>query len=155
MPSRPVSDPSRGRLGLPFVALVALAALGVPRVVAHDLDLAGPAVTWLLAIAPPVSWVIVVLGRRVPHPFTTLLVVGLLYGLMLGATHQVLWSEAFDGDSPRLGDQLADAPDWIHTTVTRSAAVLSSVAVGAVVGASAGAIAAALNRTRRHAAHHT
>jgi hypothetical protein len=154
MPAQPLSDRVRGRVGLPAVALVALAALGMPRVVAHDLDLAGPAVTWLLAIAPPVTWLAVVLARRVPQPFTTLLVIGLLYGAMLAATHQLLWSEAFDGDPPRLGDQLTGAPDWVHTTVTRGAAVLSSLAVGALVGAALGAIATALDRARRQPAHH-
>lgn len=142
----------RGRLGLPAVGLVALAALGVPRVVAHDLDLAGPAVTWLLAITPPAIWLVVVLARRVPQPFTTLLVIGLLHGVMLAATHQLLWAEAFNGDPPRLGDQLADAPDWVHTTVTRGAAVVSSLAVGAVVGAAVGALANALDRARRRPA---
>jgi hypothetical protein len=152
MPVRYLGD--RGRLGLPAAALVALAALGVPRVVVHDLDLAGPAVTWLLAIAPPAIWLVVVLAQRVPHPFTTLLVVGLLYGVMLAATHQLLWTEAFDGDPPRLGDRLSDAPDWVHTAVTRGGAVVSSVAVGALVGAAVGAVATALDRALRRPARH-
>jgi hypothetical protein len=139
-------DRVRARLGLPIMALVGLATLGVPRVVVHDLDLGGAAATWPLAIAPPVVWLVVVVARRVPQPFTTLLVIGALYGVMLAVTHQLLWTEAFDGNPPRLGDRFADAPDWVHTAVTRGVAILSSLATGALVGALVGAIGAALNR---------
>ena len=147
MTARRVDDRVRARLGLPLAAIVGLAALGVPRVVVHDLDVGGAATTWPLAIAPAVICLVVVVARRVPQPFITLLVVGALYGVMLAVTHQLLWTEAFGGDPPRLGDRLGDAPDWVHIAVTRGAAVLSSLAVGALAGAILGAVGAALNRT--------
>ena len=142
--------PARGRagLGLSVAALVALAALGVPRVVLHDLDIGGEAVNAALAVLVPVVWLAVVLARDVPRPFVTLVVIGLLYGVMLAVTHQILWNEAYDGDPPRLGDQLADAPDWVHSVVTRGGAVLSSLAIGLLVGAVTGAVATAIDRAR-------
>jgi hypothetical protein len=135
-------------LGLPVAALVGLAALGVPRVVLHDLDLSGAAVTRVLALVPPIAWLVVVLAARVPRPFVTLVSVGVIYGVMLAATHQLLWNEAYDGDPPRLGDNLADAPDWVHAVVTRGGAVVSSLVVGAALGALVGAIATVVTRRR-------
>lgn len=134
--------------GLPAAALVALAALGLPRVVVHDLDLAGPAVTWVLALAPPIAWIAVVLARRVPQPFTTLVTIGVLYGVMLAVTHQLLWVEAHDGAPPRLGDRLAGAPDVVHAVVTRGGAIVSSLVVGAALGALTGALATGIDRAR-------
>ncbi len=142
--------PTRGEsgLGLSGAALAALAVLGVPRVVLHDLELGGGAANALPALLVPVVWVAVVVRRAVPRPFAALVVVGLLYGAMLAVTHQILWAEAYDGDPPRLGDRLAEAPDWVHSVVTRAGAVLSSVGVGLSVGAVSGAVAAGIRRSR-------
>ena len=67
---------------------------------------------------------------------------------MLAVTHRALWDEAFDEESPRLGDNLADASVWVHSAVTRAAAFVSSLATGALVGAVIGAGAVLVRRTR-------
>lgn len=113
----------------------------VPRVVAHDLDLVGPAVNSVLVVAPIAVWLAVVLPKRVPHPFLTLLVIGVCYGILLAATHQVLWTQAHDGDPPRLGGNLEGTfSPGVEAVVLRFFAVFSSLLTGAGVGAAAGAV---------------
>jgi hypothetical protein len=125
----------------------ALAALGVPRAVAHDLDPGSAGVDLALGLAPPAMWVLVVILTRAETPFETLLTIGVIYGLLLALTHQVLWLEAFDGEPPRLGGNLADAPDSIHVALTRTGAVFSSLASGALTGAIGTALVAANERS--------
>jgi hypothetical protein len=143
-----VLDRLRELTGLPARALLALAALGLPRAVLHDLSHGGDGVNLLLSLAPPALWLAVVVRTAGAAPFTALLVIGLLYGIGLAAAHQLLWHEAHDGDPPRLGDNLADAADWVHATVTRTAAVVSSVLLGTALGAVLGAVATPLHRLR-------
>lgn len=137
------------QLGLSVPVIVLLAALAVPRGVLHDLDLAGPLLTALLALGPAAIWIVVALAMHVPRPLLTLVAVGVTYGIFLAITHQILWTEAFDGDPPRLGGNLADAPAWAHEALTRAGGVVSSVFTGAVVGLITGGVAAALDRRRR------
>ncbi|MGW4116436.1 hypothetical protein ACWEFJ_36650 [Actinosynnema sp. NPDC004786] len=119
------------RTGLPATWLWTPALLGVPRVVAHDLRLVGPAVNAVLVFAPLVIWVAVALWRRVPNPFVTLLAVGVCHGVLLAATHQLLWTQA-----------LADVPPPVFgEAVLRIAAALSSLVTGTAVGAAAGVVA--------------
>lgn len=61
-----VSTVRRSTVGLPILGLVGLAALGVPRVVLHDLHLIGATtpVTWLLAIGPVVLWIVAVVAAK-------------------------------------------------------------------------------------------
>ena len=132
----------RRPLGLSVPVLFALAALGVPRVILHDLHLiegAGP-VTWLLALGPVAVWIAVALLQRVPNPFLTVLVIGVLFGVLLAATHQVLWQEAFAGTPPTLGDGAT------ATLLPRIAAIPSGIAVGTAMGAVGGLIAHVLRR---------
>jgi hypothetical protein len=129
-------------LGLPLIWVVALAALGVPRVIAHDLDLVGPAVNSLLVFAPVIVWLVVVPAKRVPNPFWTLLAIGAVYGVLLAATHQVLWVYSYDGDPPSLGGNLAGAlPPGAEAVVLRVFAFFSSLLTGVGVGAAAGVLA--------------
>ncbi|WP_232820334.1 hypothetical protein [Brachybacterium sp. YJGR34] len=151
-------DSTTGAAGrpLPVLALLGLALLGAPRVVLHDLGLLheGTAVNLLLVVVPPVVWIGVVLWRRVPRPFLTVLGVGALYGVVLALTHQLLWTTAFAGTPPRLGGNLADLDPALQAVVMRSVAVLSSLVTGTVLGALTGAIAAgiaAVLRRRRPA----
>jgi hypothetical protein len=135
----PVPGPAAKRrpLGLPFVALVGLAALGLPRVVLHDLhviDQSNP-LNAILALAPVVIWIWVALARRVANPFLTLLVTGALFGVMLVVTHQLLWTQAYSGDLPALGD------GSLATTIPRLAAIPSGLFTGALIGAVGGLIA--------------
>ncbi|KAA1425077.1 hypothetical protein FE697_004130 [Mumia zhuanghuii] len=141
---------SRSRLGLPVWAIVALAALALPRVVVHDLGVdVGALVNAVLALAPPAVWVVVVLRARVPSPVTTLVVVGAVYGIGLGIGHNLMWDSAFE-DSPSLGGSLdGDLSDGTEEAVMRSATFASSLFTGAVVGLVAGLVASGLRRLGR------
>ncbi|MGP9539335.1 hypothetical protein ACT3SP_15105 [Brachybacterium sp. AOP43-C2-M15] len=129
-------------------ALVGLALLGVPRVILHDLGVLheGTAVNDVFVVVPPLVWISVVLARRVPRPFLTLLCVGVLYGVLLALTHQLLWSTAFAGAPPALGGNLADLDPTVQAIVVRSFAALSSLVTGTGVGAVCGLLAALLSR---------
>lgn len=56
------------KLGLPVSVIILLAALAVPRVVTHDLDIfpEGSFVNSLLVFVPLVIWLTVVLWQQVP-----------------------------------------------------------------------------------------
>ncbi|GAA1722808.1 hypothetical protein [Nonomuraea bangladeshensis] len=128
-------------LGLSPIAVLALAALGAPRAIAHDLGLVGPVVNALLVFLPIAVWLVVVLWKRVPNPFLTLLAVGVAYGVLLGVTHQVLWSASFGDDQPALGGNLAGAlSPAMEAVLLRTFAFGSSVLTGAGVGVVAGVV---------------
>ncbi len=148
-PGRREAGQQRRTLGLPFIALCGLALLGLPRVILHDLDLVheGTLVNLLLVVVPLVVWISVVVARRVPNPFLTLLVVGLLYGVLLALTHQLLWGAAFE-EPPALGGNLSDLAPGNQTMIIRIFATISSLFTGAIVGAVSGLIAWALSRHR-------
>lgn len=130
----------RTGLGLPFVAVVALALIAVPRVVLHDLGIVqeGTFVNSLFVFVPPLVWIAVVLWRRVPNPFLTLLVVGALYGVFLMLGHQILWNTAWDGDPPALGGNLSELSPVVQSVIMRGFAAMSSLVIGALVGAVSG-----------------
>ncbi|MDN5917502.1 MAG: hypothetical protein L0I76_20800 [Pseudonocardia sp.] len=136
------------RLGLSPGAIVALALLGVPRVVAHDLGPVGGVTNALLVFVPIAVWLGVVVWRQVPSPFRTLLVVGLVYGVLVGMTHQLLWPWAFE-TPPRLGGNLAGAlSPMAESVVLRLFAFGSSVLTGLGVGALVGVVGWAALRVR-------
>jgi hypothetical protein len=132
---------------LPFPIVVLLALLAVPRVVAHDLDLVGPAVNAVLVFAPLAIWLAVAVAARVPNPIWTLTVVGLVYGVLLAIGHQVLWTWAVD-EEPRFGGNLADVPEGVQTLIFRGFAVISSLVTGTLVGLAVGIVAWLINRAR-------
>lgn len=137
-----------GRLGLSPAVIVGLALLGVPRVVAHDLGPVGGVTNAVLVFVPPAVWLGVVVWRQVPRPFLTVLVVGLVYGVLLGLTHQLLWPWAF-ATPPRLGGNLAGAlSPTAESAVLRLFAFGSSVLTGLGVGALVGLVGAAALRVR-------
>ncbi|SFB48560.1 hypothetical protein SAMN05216266_113161 [Amycolatopsis marina] len=127
--------------GLSLLTLIGLAALAVPRVVAHDLDLVGPVVNSVLVFVPIAIWLAVVLWNRAQRPFVALLAVGIAYGVLVAVTHQVLWNESFQGEPPALGGNLAGvlAPG-AEAVVLRVFAFFSSVLTGTAVGAVTGAV---------------
>jgi len=129
------------RPGVSAPALAGLAALGVPRVVVHDVDLGGDALTVVLAIGPLGAWLLMLIRLRRGSVMGTGLALGGLFGLALAVTHQVLWDEAFNGREPRLGGGLGDLPDWAHAAITRGAGFAASVAAGLATGAAVGAVA--------------
>jgi hypothetical protein len=143
---RSTSDESQSTTLGP-VWIVGLALLGVPRAVAHDLDLVGPVVNGVLVFLPIAIWLGVVLWRRVSKPFLTLVAVGIVYGVLLGIVHQVFWTESFDGDAPSLGGNLAGAlSPMAEAIVLRVFAFFSSLLTGLGVGAATGAVGWVLAR---------
>lgn len=139
------TDPSTRRtgLGLPFLAVVALALIAAPRVVLHDLGIIqeGTFVNSLFVFVPPLVWIAVVLWRRVPNPFLTLLVVGALYGVFLMLGHQILWNTAWDGNPPTLGGNLSELSPVAQAVIMRGFAAMSSLVIGTLVGAVSGLVA--------------
>lgn len=126
------SEPVRRRpFGLPFLAIIGLALLAVPRLVLHDLGLIheGTFVNLVLVIAPIVVWILVVVLAKVPNAFLTVLMIGVCYGVFLAIGHQLLWGIVF-----------ADNPA-VHPFIIRVFAVISSLGTGVVVGAVAGLVA--------------
>lgn len=131
-----------------MLAVIGLALLAAPRVVLHDLDVIheGTFVNALFVFVPPVVWIAVALWKRVPNPFLTLLVVGLFYGVILAAGHQLLWNSAFGDDPPALGGNLSDLDPATQSAVLRLFAAISSVFTGVIVGAITGLVAWGLGR---------
>lgn len=144
------------KLGVPLAAVVALVALALPRVIAHDLSAVAPGspANSVLSLGPLVVWVVVavLVSRRA---FSTLVATGVGYGLVVGTVHNLAWSTTWAGSPPRLGGSLAGA--WSPATeeiLLRGASGLSSLATGAVIGIVAGAIAWAIQEVaRRNGAH--
>ncbi|GII93594.1 hypothetical protein [Sinosporangium siamense] len=134
----------KSRLGLPFLWIVGLALLAVPRAILHDLHLieGETFVNFLLVVVPLAVWIAVAVRARVPSPFLTLLVVGALYGVLLAGVHQVLWETGMDGASPSLGGNLAGRlSPASEGLLLRSFAVVSSLFTGVLAGAITGLIA--------------
>jgi hypothetical protein len=133
---------------MPLWLVLGLAALAMPRIVLHDLGTSGgPLVQALLAIGPPVVWVLVAVRARVPSPVLTLVVVGSLYGCALALIHNLMWDTAFTGDDPALGGALAGELDEdTEEALLRTAATLSSVFTGMVLGLISGLVAQVISR---------
>lgn len=131
---------SRRWFGMTLWLVVGLAALGVPRVIAHDLGPVDSLLNLMLVYVPFLIWLAVVLWRRVPNPFITLLAIGVTYGVLLGATHQIWWEASFD-EPPRLGGNLAGQfSPAVEALVLRAAAFFSSLVTGVGVGAGVGMV---------------
>lgn len=135
-------------LGFSLPVLAGLAALGVPRVVLHDLNLVheGTFVNALLVFVPPLCWIAAALWRRPPRPFLTVLAIAGIYGVLLAVAHQALWHVAFGDAGPNLGGRLAGLDPVIQEILMRAAAAVSSLGTGLVIGAIAGAVTALLAR---------
>lgn len=131
------APPARRALGLPFLGLVGLASLALPRVILHDLhvlDEPDP-INWILALTPFAIWITVAVVKKVPNPFLTVLVIGALYGVMLVVTHQILWDVAYSGNPPALGNS------GIATVIPRLASIPSGLFTCSLAGAVCGLIA--------------
>jgi hypothetical protein len=140
------------KLGLPVPVITLLAALAVPRVVTHDLDIfpKGSFVNSLLVFVPLLISLTVLLWWRVPNPFLTLTVIGIAYGVMLAIGHQLLWEARWDGEPPRLGGNLEGVLDpGLESVVVRIFAFFSSIITGTIVGAIVGLVAWVIERVRR------
>lgn len=146
LPPRPSQRPTFG----PALTL-GLAALAVPRVALHDLDVVGEgdAVNLVLVLAPLVAWIGAAVVARVQEPLRALVWVGATHGVLLAVTHQLLWERAFDGDPPRLGGNLeGELSVGAEELLLRAVSVLSSVGTGLAVGVLCGLVARFLLRRR-------
>ncbi|WFF08771.1 hypothetical protein O7622_09555 [Micromonospora sp. WMMD1076] len=134
----------RRTLGFSWPALVALAALAVPPVALHDLDVVpeGTAVAALPALGPPLCWVVAVLWRRPPRPFLTAVVIGALYGVFLAVGHQVFWDSSLGMDALRPDGLVPGARE----ALSRGVAVMSRLVTGTMVGVVAGGAGMLLSR---------
>ncbi len=145
------TSPDSGTLRLSAPAVLLLASLAVPRVVVHDLGLStSTAVNALLVVGPPIIWLVVVLRAGLGNPFSTLLTIGLVYGLLLAAGHQLMWGAAFGPSGPALDGNLEGTMSpWVESLVLRGFAAVSSVFTGLLVGAVTGLVGWAADAARR------
>jgi hypothetical protein len=129
---------------LPLMYVVLLAALTLPRVVAHDLGLIvidSPVYT-ALAVAPLLIWLSVAVFRKTQRPFFDFIVLGLVYGLLLGLTHQILWDASWGGKPPHIGGNLTGKFSPVaESLILRAFALGSSIVTGLVFGAAFGVVA--------------
>src|SRR5699024_3637134 len=100
----------------------------------------------LFVFGPLLVWIVVTLWAKVPNPFLTLLTVGVFYGILLAAGHQIFWTAQFGGAPPRLGGNLADLDPGLSNLIVRLFAAGSSLITGTSVGAVTGAIAWLVDR---------
>jgi len=130
-----MSDGAR-TLGFSWPVLVALAALAAPRVVLHDLGVIeeGSFVNGLFVFVPLACWVAAVVWRRPARPFTTVVVIGALYGVFLAVGHQLLWDAAFGGVPPTLGGLDPGTAEAILRTETVVVGLLTGTLVGVITG---------------------
>lgn len=130
---------------MPVAALLGLALLAVPRVILHDLHLIEEwaPLTWVLAILPVLIWSGAAVLVNSPRPFLTVLLIGLIFGVMLVATHQLMWESAFRGNPPSVGS----GP--LRDVIPRIAAVPSGLFTGVAIGAIGGLVAQVAAATRR------
>lgn len=147
VPYRPsfedMTDSKKTLFGLPFVAMIGLALLAMPRVVLHDLGVIQERtfVNMLFVVVPVVIWIAVVVRARVPNPFLTLLTVGAIYGVLLAIGHQLLWEAAWNDGTPALGGNLSDLSPGAQEAIVRTFAAFSSLFTGVIVGAVSGLLA--------------
>lgn len=141
---------SETRRILPVGLIFVLSLLGLPRVLAHDLhwvDPHGPA-NLMLAILPPIIWILVVLRRKPARPFLNILLIGISYGILLAAIHQVLWYAAFS-EPPHLNGRFSDLSPAAMNGIARISAMISSLLTGLTVGAVTGIIGLTLSKIIR------
>jgi hypothetical protein len=121
-----------------------LAALTLPRVVAHDLKLISidsPLYT-ALGVAPLLVWLVVAIFRKTTRPFFDFIAIGLVYGVLLGLTHQILWDASWGSDVPHIGGNLAGKINPLaESVILRAFALGSSIVTGLVFGAPFGIVA--------------
>lgn len=126
-----------------WVTIVFLAALTLPRVIGHDLRLLheGTHINRVFALFPIAIWIIVVLWKKVPNPFLTVLKIGFVAGIFLALVHQLTWSHFWQGNPPRLGGNFEGKLDpSIEVLLMRIAMLISSLVTGIKVGVIIGII---------------
>lgn len=136
------------KLGIGIFELAALSLLGLPRVILHDLSVIeeGTLFNFLLVFIPVIVWILYILRKRVKAPFLAMLLLCIIYGMILGITHQVLWTQSFP-EGVQLGGNLSELPAAISNTIIRGFAFLSSMTTGAVMGLVLGTVTWILNQS--------
>lgn len=132
---------------LPFVAVLILALLAVPRVIIHDLHLADlNSVPYkVLATVPFLIWLGVAILRKSRSPMKDFLVLGVVFGSLLAITHQLLWDSALTTATVNMS---IDLDPSVEQAVLRTAAVISSLLTGVTVGGFFGFVAWVANQIR-------
>ncbi len=131
---------------------IILAALMMPRVVAHDLRLfdSNSTAYQAMALIPLLIWLVVVLMRKTKQPIHDYLILGGLYGLFLGLTHQITWEAAWGSNPPHLGGNMVSLINpMIESLLMRFATLLSSLGTGLATGLIFGLIGTAAQRLRK------
>jgi len=142
----------QSKLGLPLSVLLLLAVLPIPRALGHDLKLLdeGDLVNKILVFVPLIVWVVVVLWKKAPKPFMTLLAVGLIYGILLGIVHQITWVGFWNGNIPSVGGSLAgQISPTTEAIILRIVTFISSVITGLLTGVIIGVIALGMRHIQR------
>lgn len=136
--------------GLSFLSILLLAMLGVPRIIGHDLGWLdeGTFMNSLFVFIPVIIWVAVAVLKQHVHPFRSMFALGVVFGVILALTHQILWTKTFP-IAPELGGNLTEAPGYIRVFVPRIAAVFSSVITGTLMGVVLGIVAFILRKLIR------
>jgi hypothetical protein len=138
---------------LPLSSIALLALLFIPRVVFHDLKLiAFDAFFYkFLAVAPLIIVLLVALLRRTKRPFYDFLLFGLMYGLFLALTHQILWDVSWGSNLPHIGGNLEGKFSPVtEGLILRTFAFISSVITGLVAGVAFGVIATVAAKIRSY-----
>lgn len=128
------------KLGIHWFELLALSLLGLPRIIFHDLSIIreGTFINSLFVFIPAVIWILYLIIRGVPRPFTAMLLLCLIYGVVLAITHQLMWSGVFP-NGIALGGNLSHL-NGLSAIIPRIFAFFSSLATGAVLGVILGSV---------------
>jgi hypothetical protein len=151
---KPTTSKSKSTSGsnFPLLLVIMLAIIMIPRVVLHDLRVIPLDSVWykIAAVGPLVAWLGFAVFGRTRRPFYNFLLVGLCFGLLLGVTHQLLWTASWGTNPPHLGGNLAGTMSPIvEELVLRAAAFVSSLGTGLIFGMAFGLIAVAASKLRR------
>ena len=137
-------------LGISIISLFLLSLLGVPRLILHDLSLIeeGTFTNRLFVFVPIVIWISYIVWKNVKHPFLSLLVVGIFYGIFLAVGHQLLWDTVFDTPI-QLRENLSNLPPIFVNILFRFSSIFSSLLTGVFVGSVSGMLASAIYWIKR------
>ncbi|MBC3192471.1 hypothetical protein H7X46_15505 [Pseudonocardia sp. C8] len=142
---------------MPWLLMLVLVAIGLPRTVLADLDIVAPESSllyYVLALAPFAAWLAVAVLRPTRRPVPDFLVLGVLYGLSLVLAHQLLWhAPGAEHSIPQGAIDFARgfAPAGQELALRGYTAVVS-LGIGIGTGLVA-AVAAVIARTVRNARH--
>lgn len=142
---------------MPWVLVLVLVAIGLPRTVLADLDIVAPESSllyYVLALGPFAAWLAVAILRPTRRPVRDFLVLGVLYGLSLILAHQLLWHAPGAEHSIPQGaiDVAAGFAPERQELALRGYTTLVSLGIGIGTGLVA-AVVAVVARLVRHARH--